>query len=33
MDIDISIVDKIADKVETEVLPLINQAKDYIPKI
>ena len=33
MDIDISIVDKIADKVETEVLPLINQAKGYIPKI
>ena len=33
MDIDLSIVDKIADKVETEVLPLINQAKGYIPKI
>jgi hypothetical protein len=33
MDIDISIVDKIADKVETEVIPLINQAKGYIPKI
>ena len=33
MDIDISIVDKIADKVETEVLPLINQAKGYITKI
>ena len=33
MDIDISIVDRIADKVETEVLPLINQAKGYIPKI
>ena len=33
MDIDISIVDKIAEKVETEVLPLINQAKGYIPKI
>ena len=33
VDIDISIVDKIADKVETEVLPLINQAKGYIPKI
>ena len=27
MDIDISIVDKIADKVETEVLPLLKQAK------
>ena len=33
LDIDISIVDKIADKVETEVLPLIDQAKYYIPKI
>tara|TARA_B100001175_G_scaffold271305_1_gene243938 strand:+ start:95 stop:415 length:321 start_codon:yes stop_codon:yes gene_type:complete len=33
LDIDISIVDRIADKVETEVLPLIDQAKDYIPKI
>ena len=32
-DIDISIVDKIADKVETEVLPLINQAKGYIPGV
>ena len=33
LDIDISIVDKIADKVETEVMPLVNQAKGYIPKI
>ena len=33
LDIDISIVDRIADKVETEVLPLIDQAKYYIPKI
>ena len=33
LDIDISIVDKIAEKVETDVLPLINQAKGYIPKI
>ena len=33
LDIDISIVDKIAEKVETEVIPLINQAKGYIPKI
>jgi len=33
LDIDISIVDKITDRVETEILPLINQAKDYIPKI
>ena len=33
MDIDISIVDKIADKVENEVMPLVNQAKGYIPRI
>ena len=33
MDIDISIVDKIAEKVETEVMPLVNQAKGYIPRI
>ena len=33
LDIDISIVDKIADKVETEVLPLVEQAKGYIPRI
>ena len=33
LDIDISIVDRIADKVETEVLPLINQAKGYLSLI
>ena len=33
LDIDISIVDKIAEKVETEVLPLVQQAKGYIPRI
>ena len=33
LDIDISIVDKIADKVESEVLPLLKQAKGYIPRI
>ena len=33
LDIDIIIVDRIAEKVETKVLPLINQAKGYIPKI
>ena len=33
LDIDISIVDKIADKVENEVLPLVQQAKVYIPRI
>ena len=33
LDIDISIVDRIAEKVETEVLPLVNQAKGYIPNL
>jgi hypothetical protein len=32
LDIDISIVDKIADKVETEIMPLVNQAQKYIPR-
>ena len=32
MDIDISIVDKIADIVENEVMPLVNQAQKYIPR-
>tara|TARA_R100001443_G_scaffold89246_1_gene95748 strand:- start:778 stop:1092 length:315 start_codon:yes stop_codon:yes gene_type:complete len=30
LDIDISIVDRIAEKVETEVLPLVNQAKQNL---
>ena len=33
MDIDISIIDKVADKVENEIMPLVNQAKGYIPRI
>ncbi len=32
LDIDISIIDKIAEKVETEVIPLLNQAQKYIPR-
>ena len=32
MDIDISIIDKVADKVETEIMPLVNQAQRYIPR-
>ena len=32
MDIDISIIDKVADKVEPEIMPLINQAQKYIPR-
>ena len=31
MHIDVNIIDKIADKVETEVLPYIQRAKDYLP--
>ena len=33
MDIDISIIDKVTERVEKEVIPLLNQAKGYIPKI
>ena len=33
MDIDISIVDKIADKVESDVIPQLQKYKSYIPKI
>ena len=33
MDIDISIVDKIADKVETEVMPIVQDAARKIPRI
>ena len=33
LDIDISIVDKIADKVETEVMPMIQDAAKKIPGI
>ena len=32
-DIDISIGDKIVDKVESDVIPLVQQAKGYIPRI
>ena len=32
MDIDISIIDKVADKVENDVMPLVNQAQRYIPR-
>ena len=32
MDIDISIIDKVADKVETDIMPLVNQAQKYIPR-
>jgi len=33
MDIDISIVDKIVDKVESEVLPQVDKIRTYIPRL
>ena len=33
MDLDVNVVDDITDKVENEVLPLLKQAKGYIPRI
>ena len=33
MDIDISIIDKVAEKVETEVMPMIQDAAKKIPRI
>ena len=33
LDIDISIIDKVADKVENEIMPLVQQARGYIPRI
>ena len=32
MHIDVNIIDKIAERVETEVLPYIQKAKEYIPR-
>ena len=31
MDIDISIVDEVVERVEKEIIPLLNQAQKYIP--
>ena len=33
LDIDINILDKIVDKVESDILPLLDKAKGYIPRI
>ena len=33
MQLDVSIVDQIVDKVEKDMLPLVNQAKGYIPRL
>ena len=31
--LDVNVIDQIVEKVETEVIPLLNQAKGYIPRI
>jgi len=33
MDLDVDIIDQIVERVENDILPLINQAKGYIPNI
>ncbi len=33
MDLDVNVIDDIIEKVEQDVLPLVQQAKGYIPKI
>ena len=33
MDLDVNVIDDIIEKVESDVLPLVNQAKGYIPRI
>ena len=33
MDLDVSIVDEIVERVENDIMPLIEQAKGYIPRI
>ena len=31
--LDVNVIDQIVDKVETDIMPLLQQAKGYIPKI
>ena len=33
MDLDVSIVDKVVERVENDIMPIVNQAKGYIPRI
>ena len=33
MDLDVNVIDDIIEKVESDVMPLVNQAKGYIPRI
>ena len=33
MDLDVNVIDDITDKVESDLMPLLKQAKGYIPRI
>ena len=33
LDLDVNILDKVVERVEEDILPLVQQAKGYIPKI
>jgi hypothetical protein len=33
MDLDVSILDEVVERVENDVMPLVQQAKGYIPRI
>ena len=33
MDLDVDIIDQIVERVENDIMPLVQQAKGYIPKI
>ena len=33
MDLDVNVIDNIVEKVESDIMPLVQQAKGYIPRI
>jgi len=33
MDLDVNVIDNIVEKVESDIIPLVQQAKGYIPRI
>ncbi len=33
MDLDVNVIDDVIDKVESDIMPLVQQAKGYIPRI
>ena len=33
MDLDVNVIDDIVEKVESDIIPLVKQAKGYIPRI